>query len=108
MKRQTIRNHKDFLVLPGSPSAHCSCFVVRSKPASRKDSRYGIVVSKRLFRLATQRNRAKRLMRDWIAANESVMLPNLDYIFIVRPAILVCNREEGRKKTATLVKKVSK
>jgi len=108
MKRKTIRNHKDFLTTPDDPVAANSFFIVKAKLAAKKDSRYGVVVSKRIFRMAVQRNRVKRILRDWIAYNEHLMLPNMDYIFIGREPILECTREEGRKKMATALKKISK
>ena len=108
MKRKTIRNHKDFLTSPDDPAAFTPYFIVKAKSVARKDSRYGIIVSKRTFKLAVQRNRAKRLLRDWIAYNEHLMLPNKDYIFVGRVSVLECTREEGRKKMADALKKISK
>ena len=73
MKRKTIRNHKDFLTSPDNPFVAAGCFVVKMKPAQKQDARYGIIASKRTFKLAVQRNRAKRLLRDWIDFNESLL-----------------------------------
>ena len=78
------------------------------KPMVKKDARYGVIASKRTFKLAVNRNRAKRLLRDWIADNENLMLPNMDYVFIARAAVLDCSREIGRKKMANALKKISK
>ncbi len=108
MKRKTIRNHKDFLTTPDDMTVSGFYFIVKAKPAVKKDSRYGLVASKRTFKLAVARNRAKRLLRDWIAYNEHLMNPDMDYIFIARPAILICSREAGRKKMAYALKKISK
>jgi len=108
MKRKTIRNHKDFIVSHDDPAVMCQCFVVKAKPMAKTDARYGIVASKRTFKLAVQRNRAKRLLRDWIAANEDLMLPDMDYIFIAREAILDCTREIGREQMVGSLKKISK
>ena len=108
MKRKTIRNHKDFLTTQQDPVVHNYFFITKTKPAARKDSRYGIIAAKRTFKLAVHRNRAKRLLRDWIAYNEHLMLPNMDYIFIARSAILDVPREIGRKKMANALKKISK
>ena len=108
MKRKTIRNHKDFFTTPDDPVYAGRYFIVKAKNAVKKDSRYGIIASKRSFKLAVQRNRAKRLLRDWIAANENLMLPNMDYIFIARIDIFDCSREVGRNKMAQAIKKVSK
>lgn len=108
MKRKTIRNHKDFATTPNDPVVHGFYFIVKAKPAVKQDSRYGLVASKRVFKLAVARNRAKRLLRDWIAYNEHLMLPDKDYIFIARATILDCKREAGRKKMAEALKKISK
>ena len=108
MKRKTIRNHKDFATTSDDPVVADFYFIVKAKPAVKKDSRYGLVAAKRIFKLAVARNRAKRLLRDWIAFNEHLMKPNMDYIFIARPSILICPRETGRKKLAQALKKISK
>jgi len=108
MKRKTIRNHKDFLTTPSDPVVYNSYFITKIKPAARKDSRYGIIVSKRTLKLAVHRNRAKRLLRDWIGVNEHLMLPDKDYIFIARATILDCTREIGRAKMANALKKIAK
>ena len=108
MKRKTIRNHKDFATTPKDAGVADFYFIVKAKPAVKKDSRYGLVAAKKIFKLAVARNRAKRLLRDWIAYNEHLMQPNMDYIFIARPAILVCPRETGRKKMASALEKLAK
>lgn len=108
MKRKTVRNHNDFLTTPGMPYAFGDYFIIKMKPAARKDARYGLVATKRTFRYAVKRNLAKRLLRDWIAYNENLMAPNADYIFIARNTIFECSRETGRRKMASLLKKLSK
>lgn len=108
MKRKTIRNHKDFLTTSNDPVVVNAYFITKAKLAARKDARYGIVAPKKTFKLAVHRNRVKRLLRDWISVNEDLMLPNADYIFIAREAILNCEREIGRKKMRTALKKIMK
>ena len=108
MKRKTIRSHKDFFTTPDDPTYVGHWFIVKAKTAVKKDSRYGIIASKRSFKLAVHRNRAKRLLRDWIATNENLMAPNKDYIFIARVPILECSREVGRQKMAHAIKNLSK
>ena len=108
MKRKTIRNHKDFIVPHDCPAVMGQYFIVKAKPMAKSNARYGIIASKRTFKLAVQRNRAKRLLRDWIAYNEDLMLPNFDYVFIARWAILDCTRKTGRNKMADSLKKISK
>ena len=108
MKRKTIRSHKDFLTTPDDPVFINHYFLAKAKKAVKKDSRYGLVASKRSFKLAVQRNRAKRLLRDWVAYNEHLMSPTKDYIFIARVPIIDCPRDVGRKKMAHAIKKISK
>ena len=79
------------------PTARCAYFLVRAKPAKYPDdARYGLIVTKKTFKHATDRNRAKRLIRDWIAYNEKMLRDEWDYIFIIRHAILDADRESGR------------
>ena len=50
-----------------------------------------------LFKHAVDRNRAKRLIRDWIAYNEKMMRDDWDYIFVIRRDILNADRDSGRE-----------
>ena len=74
MKRDTIKKHSDFLAGENDPTARCAYFLVRAKPAKYpNDARYGLIVTKKTFKHAVDRNRAKRLIRDWIAYNEKML-----------------------------------
>lgn len=109
MIRKTIRKHEDFVCASDCIIIRCGLFVVKAKPVKISgDARYGLVVSKREFKLATQRNRAKRLIRDWIAHNENLMLPNYDYIFIVNYDVLTSTRANGRYEVKWALKKITK
>ncbi|MDW2996275.1 MAG: ribonuclease P protein component [Alphaproteobacteria bacterium] len=97
MKRNTIKNHSDFLAGENDPIARCAYFLVRAKPAKYPDdARYGLIVTKKTFKHAVDRNRAKRLIRDWIAYNEKMLRSDWDYIFVIRRDILNADRESGR------------
>lgn len=79
------------------PSARSPYFFVRAKKARfTKDPRVGFTATKRTFRLAVERNRAKRLLRDWVRHNKGLMADMFDYVFIARPQILNATRPEGR------------
>ena len=109
MKRKTIRKHMDFITPPDCLMARGSFFVIKTKPAKiPNDARYGLVVTKKSFKLATQRNHVKRLIRDWIAYNQDLMSPELDYIFILNPSVLDKNRENGRKEIQKAFEKILK
>jgi ribonuclease P protein component len=109
MKRKTIRKHADFLTPKDGPNITFDNVVsVRIKNAKiQDDARYGIIASKRLFRFAVQRNRVKRLLRDWIFYNEDLMLPEFDYVFIAGAEILNTNRENGREYIKRALTKIS-
>jgi ribonuclease P protein component len=97
MKRNTIKKHSDFVAGESDPMARCAYFLVRAKPAKyQDDARYGLIVTKKTFKHAIDRNRAKRMIRDWIAYNENMMRSDWDYIFIIRRDILDTDRESGR------------
>jgi ribonuclease P protein component len=109
MKRKTIRNHNDFYVPRNGLVARNDFFMVKAKPAKFSDSpRYGIVATKKMFKLATLRNRAKRMLRDWVACNEIFMLDNLDYVVIASDKIQVCLREDGRRYMQNAMKKIAR
>lgn len=97
MIRDTIKRHEDFAMRENDPVAKSTYFLVRAKNAKYPDdARYGIIVTKKTFKHAVDRNRAKRLIRDWIAFNENIMRPEWDYVFIIRRAILDADRTSGR------------
>nr|MBQ0090928.1 ribonuclease P protein component [Candidatus Enterousia merdequi] len=109
MKRKTIRKHFDFICPHDCLMARGSALIVKTKPLKIPcDPRYGLVVSKRDFKLATERNHVKRLLRDWIAYNEDLMLNDFDYVFIANRNILSVNRETGRQEIKNLLNKISK
>ena len=97
MKRDTIKNHSDFAAGANDPTARCAYFLVRAKKTLfPNDARYGLIVTKKTFKHAVDRNRAKRLMRDWIEFNEDMLREDWDYVFVARRAILEATRLDGR------------
>ena len=97
MIRDTIKKHSDFAMGENDPTARCAFFLVRAKIAKLpNDARYGLIVTKRTFKHAIDRNRAKRLLRDWIEFNEKMLVPEYDYVFVARRDILTADRTSGR------------
>lgn len=97
MIRDTIKRHQDFAMGENDPVAKSAYFLVRAKKAKYPDDpRYGLIVTKKTFKHAVDRNRAKRLIRDWIAFCEQMMRKDWDYVFIIRRAILDADRASGR------------
>lgn len=105
--RNTIKTHNDFITPRDFPYSVMNWFSVHTKLAKYpEDPRYGLIVTKRSFRHAVERNRAKRLLRDWIRFAEKYMCPDLDYTFSARAALLNddVTREMGRKMMVTALK----
>ena len=95
--RDTIKKHSDFLMSDDAPSARSAFFVARAHPTHFPgDARVGFMATKHTFKLAVDRNRAKRLMREWERFHEGLMAPEFDYVFYARPAILTLSRDMGR------------
>ena len=108
MKRPVIRKYSDFLTTKNDFSLQGDLFIIKTKNSKENElSKYGVVAGKKFFKLAVSRNRAKRLLRDWIAWNEDLMLDGFDYIFIARPAILDAKREDGRNQMQDMLNKIS-
>ena len=98
MIRDTIKNHSDFAAGDNDPTARSAFFLVRTKPAKHPDdARFGLIVTKKTFKHAVDRNRAKRLIRDWFEHNEKMMRDDWDYIFVIRRDILNADRDSGRE-----------
>ncbi len=94
--RNTIKKHQDFLTPDDAPIARNALFIIRAKNAKyQNDPRFGLIATKRTFKHAVDRNRAKRLLRVWIAKNEKFLLSDMDYIFIARQQILNATLTDG-------------
>lgn len=105
--RDTIKQHQDFLVAENDPSARSAYFLIRAKKAKFPDDpRVGFTATKRTLRFAVDRNRAKRLLRDWVRFNQELMLPQYDYIFIAYANILNATRDAGRTAMAKALRHI--
>lgn len=94
--RSTIKKHSDFQFADNAPIVKTPLFLAKSRPTIFPgDARYGLITTKRTFKLAVHRNRARRLLRAWIRENEDLMSPDMDYVFIARSAILDSDKSTG-------------
>ncbi|MAZ76833.1 MAG: ribonuclease P protein component [Micavibrio sp.] len=60
-------------------------FILQICPNDNEGQRFGLVVTKRLYKLAVDRNRVKRRLREAISEIlPSKALNNYDYVFIAR------------------------
>ncbi|MDR0741618.1 MAG: ribonuclease P protein component [Rickettsiales bacterium] len=94
--RNTLKKHQDFAMAESDPTAKAKFFIIRAHPTLfQGDARYGLVATKKTFKLAVHRNRAKRCLRVWIREKESLLNPDFDYVFIARRAILDATKDIG-------------
>lgn len=94
--RNTIKKHEDFAISEIYPIAKSHYFLVKVRPTLFPgDARYGLITTKRTFKHAVDRNRARRLLRVWIRHNDKLLNPDMDYVFIARAGILDASLDQG-------------
>ena len=90
-----------------APKYICDFFIAKARPTKwPNDARYGLTATKRTFRPAVLRNRAKRLLRAWLKEAESSLNPDLDYVFIARSGILDATLPDGVAQLNRALKKL--
>lgn len=84
-KAQRLLNSSDFQrVFDDAPfRASHKHFLILARPSHTDSSRLGLVIAKKNIRLAVQRNRMKRLIRESFRQQQST-LPNIDMIVLAR------------------------
>ncbi|MDR2412853.1 MAG: ribonuclease P protein component [Rickettsiales bacterium] len=104
--RNTLKKHWEFAISETEPAVATHFFIARTRPTIFPgDARYGLIATKKTFRAAVDRNRAKRLLRVWMRKNETLLDPDLDYVFIARRAILDATLTEGAAMMKRALKK---
>ena len=79
-------------------------FFSKIRPKIFDVGQYGLVASKRLFKKATDRNRAKRLLRTWIGQN--VLPKEFDILFIARAPILETTLQSGADQITRMLRRM--
>ncbi|MDR2268768.1 MAG: ribonuclease P protein component [Rickettsiales bacterium] len=101
--KNTIKKHKDFDFL-GAATFTMPAFFVKYKPKKHESGEFGLIASKRNFPTAVKRNRAKRLLRTWLAKRE---LPkNADVLLIAREKILKTKFADGVGQITAAMKRI--
>ena len=103
--KNTIKSRKNFnfddaavIVLPA--------LVVKYRKRLMKVGEYGIIASKRTFATAVRRNRARRLIREWMSHCDR---PNrFDILFVARTKILETGLTAGVGQMAKALGKIKK
>ncbi|SRR5258708_3228166 len=68
------------------PSKNFSISFVKRKEG--RDSRFGIIVSKKISKLAVDRNRARRIIKEIIRKNIESVKPGYDNVILAKSGIL--------------------
>lgn len=109
--RNTLKRRKDFVEIGKQTEAFVSdFFIMRTRPTLFEgDARFGITATKKTFeKSAIKRNRARRLLREWIRLNNDKLNPDLDYVFIARHMILDSTLKSGLKQMERAIKHSNK
>lgn len=95
--RNTIKRYTDFKIGQTDIIARHKYLTIRARQTySPDDPKIGFLAVKKIFKFAIQRNRAKRLMRDWACYCQDMMRMDSDYVFFAKDGILSVSRDEGR------------
>ena len=105
--QRLLDKHAFSAVFTGTPTkAGGASGLVLTKPSNHAQSRLGIIVAKKNVRRANQRNRIKRVVREYFRLNP---LPaSTDVIFLARYGVADMTNAELRADLALIWKKLSK
>ena len=93
-----LRRGKDFdRLFAGAESRVGRTMVLRALPGLTDQSRCGVIASKRTFRRAVDRNRAKRLLREAFRLDRDALPFACDVVLVARRWILACDIAVVRK-----------
>lgn len=98
----SLTKRADFLLVQKEGDKWISkSMIVQIRPNDQKGQRTGLIVTKKLFKLAVDRNRTKRRLRAVIAEILPHQAPDhYDYVFIARKET-ICAPYEQLKKDCT-------
>ncbi len=91
---QAVFSHSQYKV-------SCRYFLVLAKTNDLSNTRLGLVVAKKNISKAVQRNRVKRLIRDWFRRHQEFS-PHLDMIVLVRKDADALNNQQLLNRLASL------
>ena len=82
MSINKIKKSKDFsLIYNKSQKMHTKYAIIFIKENNKNEQRFGFVASKKTGK-AVQRNRIKRLFREFVKTHKNKFRENTDYIFV--------------------------
>ncbi len=87
-KANRLTKKKDFdVVFKNGEGVKNGFLVIKILKNDTSQSRFGIVVSKKISNLATARNKVKRRLRDAIAAQLPAIKKSVDVVIVTLPGI---------------------
>lgn len=105
-KRYRIRKNKDFKrIACFGQKKYTQEIILKWLKNNLKSSRYGIVVSLKVAKKATIRNKIKRQISEIIRKNIGFIKPGYDIIFITTPAIKNLSFQKIKNKINYLLNK---
>ncbi|MDO5089300.1 MAG: ribonuclease P protein component [Leptotrichiaceae bacterium] len=82
MQIKKIKNNRDFSsIYNNSKKVYTKYAIIFIKENKNNEQRFGFVASKKTGK-AVQRNRIKRLFREFVKSNSKILKKNTDYIFV--------------------------
>lgn len=92
-KQARLLNKADYnAVFSKSVKVSNSLFLILIHKTTKPQSRLGLVISKKVDKRAVQRNRIKRIVREFFRMNTSDCV--CDYVVLARPKVTQCNNKE--------------
>jgi len=92
-KQARLLNKADYnAVFSKSVKVSNSLFLILIHKTTRPQSRLGLVISKKVDKRAVQRNRIKRITREFFRNSECDLV--CDYVVLARPKVTQCNNSE--------------
>ena len=90
--RKTLKKYSDFLIDTGFKNIKTDIFILKTRPCVfEEDPRYGIVATKKTFKLAVDRNKVRRRLKASLIIFDKKLSKKLDYIFILKRKFLDTN-----------------
>lgn len=100
MAVEKLKKHFDFMELKDTPfKSFTRHLVLQMKPNTLGNTRFGYTVSKKISKLATDRNRLRRQMRNIVRLHPQIsnLYPSHDFVLIARKSALDCTYQELAK-----------
>lgn len=107
-KAARLRKAKDFKAIFGKgKGVRDGRLFLKARAVRNEDVRFGIVVSKQVAALATERNRIKRLLREAVKSCMPEVREGHDIVLVTLPGFSLANLQDAKLKVTGIIKKSS-